>query len=132
MLVSYVKPNHSAVPNRLIRCESFWLPMKLISCCGLGLREGLVTRKKLPFRLQEAFGHLGHSRLVEHYVRPLDDLSVLGVLELVLDLAVRTVTKENAFPRSWFEFSTVVFRYEGIRLASENPQFIGLLPVHIS
>ena len=51
-----------------------------------------------------------HSRLVEHDVRTSDDLSVLGVLESVSDLAVWSVAKENAFPGSRFEFSTVVFR----------------------
>ena len=68
-----------------------------------------------------------HSRLVEHYVQTSDDLSVLGVLESVSDLAVWIVTKENTFPRSWSEFSTVIFRYESISLASENPQFVIIL-----
>ena len=49
---------------------------------------------------------------------------MLRVLESVSDLAVRTIAKENAFPGSQFEYSAVVFRYESIRLVSENPQFI--------
>ena len=65
-----------------------------------------------------------HSRLVEHAVRTSDDLSVLGVPESVSDLAVWTIAKENAFLGSRFEFSVVVFWYEGIRLASENPHFV--------
>ena len=62
-----------------------------------------------------------HSRLVEHYVQTSDDLSVLRILESVSDLTVGAIAKENTFPRSRFEFSAVVFRYEGIRFASENP-----------
>ena len=77
-----------------------------------------------PSDFNRPFGRFVHSRLVEHYIRTSDDLFVLGVPEFVSDLAVRTVTKENAFPESWFEFSAFVFRYEGIRLASENPKFV--------
>ena len=51
-------------------------------------------------------------------------LSVLRVPESVSDLAFTTLTKENTLPGSWFEFSVVVFQYEGIRLTSENPQFV--------
>ena len=64
-----------------------------------------------------------HSRLVEHYIRISDDFFVLGVPESVSDLAIGSVVEENAFPESQFEFSAVVFRYESIRLASENPKF---------
>ena len=49
---------------------------------------------------------------------------MLRVPESVSDLAVESIPEENAFPLSRFEFATVVFRYEGIRLATENPQFI--------
>ena len=49
---------------------------------------------------------------------------MLGVPESVSDLTVRTVAKENAFSRSRFEFLAVDLRYEGIRLASKNPQFV--------
>ena len=65
-----------------------------------------------------------HIRLIEHYIRTSDDLPVLGVIESVSDLVVWSVVMENAFLGSQFEFSAVVFRYEGIRLAFENPQFI--------
>ena len=77
--------------------------------------------KYYPSDFNTPFDHLMHSRLVEHDVRTLDDLFVLGVPELVSDLAVWSVAKEKAFPGSWFKFSAVVFRYEGICLASENP-----------
>ena len=70
------------------------------------------------------FGRLVHSRLVEHYVRTLDDLSMLGVSQSVSNLTVWTVAKENTFPRSQFEFSTTVFRYESISLTYEDPQFV--------
>ena len=69
------------------------------------------------------FSRFMHSRLAEHDVRTSDDLFVLEVLESVSDLVVWSVAKENTFPRSRFEFSAVVFRYESIHLASENPQF---------
>ena len=65
-----------------------------------------------------------HSRLIEHYVRTSDDLSVLGDPKSVSDLAVGSIPEENAFPSSQFEFSAVVFRYEDVRLATENPQLI--------
>ena len=70
------------------------------------------------------FVRLVHNRLVEHYVQTSYDLFVIGVPGSVSDLVVWSVAKENAFPRSRLEFVAVVFRYEGIRLASENPQFI--------
>ena len=77
-----------------------------------------------PLDVNRPFGRLEYSPLVEHYVRTSDDLFVLGVSELVSDLAVWCVTNENTFPGSQFDFSTVVFRYEGIGIASENPQFV--------
>ena len=65
-----------------------------------------------------------HSRLVENHVRTSDDLPVLGVPESLSNLVVGSIPEENAFPLSRFEFSAVVFQYEGIRLESENPQFV--------
>ena len=49
---------------------------------------------------------------------------MLGVLESVSDLVVWSVAKEKVFPGSWFELSAIVFWYEGIHLAFENPQFV--------
>ena len=77
-----------------------------------------------PSDFNRPFGYFVHSRLVEHYVRTSDDMSVLRVLQSVFDLTVWSVAKENAFRGSRFEFLAVIFRYEGIRLASENPEFI--------
>ena len=77
-----------------------------------------------PSDFNRPFGHFVHSRLIENYVRNLDDLPVLRVPESVSDLVVGSIPEENAFPRSWFEFSAVVFRYEGIRLATEDPQLV--------
>ena len=65
-----------------------------------------------------------HSRLVEHDVKTSNDMSMLGVLESVSDLAVWSIAKENTFPGSWSEFPAVAFRYEGIRLTTENPQLV--------
>ena len=65
-----------------------------------------------------------HSRLVEHYVRTSDDLTMLGDLESVCNLAICSIDKKIAFPGSQLEFSVVIFQYEGIRLASKNPQFV--------
>ena len=81
------KPSHSAVPNRLIRFERCRLPVKPISCCELGRHEGLALRKILPSVFNRPFGRFMYFRLVEHYVRTSDDLSVLGVLESVSDLS---------------------------------------------
>ena len=61
--------------------------------------KGWHFGKHYPSDFNRLFGHFMHSRIVEHYVRTSDDLSVL-------------------------EFSAVVFRYEGVRLATENPQLI--------
>ena len=93
--------------------------------------KGWHFGKYYPSEFNRPFGHFVHSQLVEHYIRTSDDLSVLAVLELVSNVAVWSIPKENAFPGSRFEFSAVVFRDEGICLASENPQFviILLLPV---
>ena len=86
-----LKPSHSVVPNQLICCESGRLPVKPISYCGLGPREGLALRRKLPSDFNRPFGRLVHNRLVEHYIQTADDLFVLGVPELVSDLAVWSV-----------------------------------------
>ena len=51
-----------------------------------------------PSDFSRPFGHFMHRRLVEHDVRTLDDLSMLGVLESVSDLAVGSIPKENTFP----------------------------------
>ena len=93
-----LKPSHLVVPNQLIRCESVRLPVKPISCCGLGLHEGWHFRKKYPSDFNRPFRRLVHNRLVEHYVRTSDDLSVLGVRESVSDLAIGSVAEENPFP----------------------------------
>ena len=77
-----------------------------------------------PSDFNRPFGRFMHSRLVEHYVRTSDDLSVLGVLESVSDLSVRTIAKENTLPGLRFEFSAIVFRYEGVRLTTKNPQLV--------
>ena len=91
---------------------------------GWAVVRGCDLGKYYPSDFNRPFGRFMHSRLVEHYVRTSNNLSVLGVLESVSDLVFRTVAKENAFPRSRFEFSTVVFWYEGVHFASENPQFV--------
>ena len=62
--------------------------------------------------------------LIEHDVRPLDDLSVLGVLKLVLDLAVRTVTKENAFLGPQLKLSTIILRHKCECFVAEDPQIL--------
>ena len=59
-----------------------------------------------------------HGQFIEHYVQTSDDLSVLGVLESISDLAIWSITKENAFPGPSCKFVVVFFQYEGIRLAS--------------
>ena len=51
-------------------------------------------------------------------------MSVLGVPGSVSDLAVGSIPEENAFPGSRFEFPAVVFQYEGICLATEDPQLV--------
>ena len=84
--------------------------------------KGWHFGKYYPSDFNGPFGRFMHSRLIEHHDQTSDDFSVLGVLESVSDLAAWSVAKENAFPRSRFEFSAVIFRYEGIRLATENPQ----------
>ena len=70
--------------------------------------KGWHFGKYYPSDFNRPFGHLVHSRLVEHDIRTLDDVSVLGVLELVSDLADWSIPKENAFPLSCFEFSVSV------------------------
>ena len=80
--------------------------------------------KYYPSDFNRPFGHFMHSQLVEYYVRTSDDLFVLGVPESVSDLAVGSIPEENTFLSSWFEFSAVVFRYEGVHLATENPQLV--------
>ena len=90
--------------------------------------KGWHFGKNYPSDFNRPFGRLMHSRLVEHYVRTLDDLSVLGVPESVSDLAVWSIAKENTFPGSRFEFPAVVFRYEDICLATENPQLVVIRP----
>ena len=77
-----------------------------------------------PSDFNRPFGRFMHSRLVEHHVRTSNDLSMLKVPESVSDLAVGSIPEENASPLSRFEFAAVVFWYEGIRLATENPQLI--------
>ena len=91
---------------------------------GWAVMKGWHFGKYYPSDFNRPFVRFMHSRLVEHDVQTSDDLSVLGVPKSVSDLAVGTIAKENTFPGSWFEFSAVVFRYEGIRLASKNPQFV--------
>ena len=91
---------------------------------GWAFVRGWHVGKNYPSDFNRPFGPLVHDRLIEHYVRTSDELSVLGVLESVFDLAVCIVAEEKAFPISRFEFSTVDFRYEGVCLASENPHFV--------
>ena len=86
--------------------------------------KGWHFGKYYPPDFNRPFVRLMDSRLVEHGVRTSDDLFVLGVPELVSDLAVWSIAKENAFPGSWFEFPAVVFRYKGICLTIENPQLV--------
>ena len=86
--------------------------------------KGWHFGKYYPSDFNRPFGHFVHSRLIEHYVRTSDNLSVLGVPESVSDLATWSVAKKNSFLGCRFEFSAVVFRYEGECLASENPQFL--------
>ena len=62
------------------------------------LVKGWHFGKNYPSNFNRTFGRLVHSQLVEHYVRTSDDLSVLGVPELVSNLTVWTVAKENGFP----------------------------------
>ena len=78
--------------------------------------KGWHFGKYYPSDFNRAFGRLMHSRLVEHDVLNLNDLSMLRVPESVSDLSVSSITKGNTFPGSWFEFPAVVFRYEGISL----------------
>ena len=54
--------------------------------------------KYYPSDFNRPFGRFVHSRLVEHDVQTSGNLSVLGVPELVSDLAVGSIPKENAFP----------------------------------
>ena len=86
--------------------------------------KGWHFGKYYPSDFNRLFSHFVHSRLVEHDVRTSDDLSLLGVQESVSDLVVGSIPKENTFPLSRFEFSAVVFRYEGVCLATENPQLV--------
>ena len=86
--------------------------------------KGWHFGKDYPSDFNRPFGHFMHSRLVEHHVRTLEDLSVFGVLESVSDLAVGSISKENTFPSPQFEFPAVLFRYEGTRLATEDPQLV--------
>ena len=65
-----------------------------------------------------------HNRLIEHYIRTSNDWSVLGVLESVSNFAVWSIAKETTFPGPQFEFSGIVFWYEGICLAFENPKLV--------
>ena len=58
--------------------------------------KGWHYGKYYPSDFNRPFGHFVHSRLIEHYVRTSDDLPVFGV----------------------------VFQYEGVRLATKNPQLI--------
>ena len=60
--------------------------------------KGWHFGKYYPSDFNRPFGHFVHSRLVEHYVRTSDDLSMLGVLESVSDLAVGSIPEENTFP----------------------------------
>ena len=71
--------------------------------------KGWHFGKDYPSDFDRPFVLLVHSRLVEHYVQTLDNLSVVEVPELVSDLVVWSLAKENAFPGSRFEFSAVVF-----------------------
>ena len=86
--------------------------------------KGWYFGKYYPLDFNRPFGRFMHRRLVEHPVRTSDDLSVLWVLESVSDLAVGSIAKGNAFPWSRFKFSAVVFRNEGIGLATEDPQLV--------
>ena len=71
--------------------------------------KGWHFGKYYPSDFNRPFGHFMHSRLVEHDVRTLDDLSVLGVPKSddlsvlgvpksVSDLAVGSIPEENTFP----------------------------------
>ena len=60
--------------------------------------KGWHFGKYYPSDFDRPFGCFMHSRLIEHHVRISDDLSVLGVLESVSDLAVGSIPEENTFP----------------------------------
>ena len=64
---------------------------------GLAFVKGWHFGKYYPSDFNTPFVRLAHSRLVEHDVRTSDDLSVLGVLEPVSDLAVGSIPEENTF-----------------------------------
>ena len=59
--------------------------------------KGWHFGKFYPSHFNRPFGHFMHSQLVEHHVRTSDDLSVLGVLEAVSDLAVRSLISVRVF-----------------------------------
>ena len=86
--------------------------------------KGWHFGKYYPSDFNRPFGRFVHSRLVEHNVRTSHHLPVLRVPESVPDLAVGSIPEENAFPSSRFEFSAVVFRYEGVFLATEDAQLV--------
>ena len=86
--------------------------------------KGWHIGKHYPSDLNRPFGRFMHSRLVEHYIRTSNDLSVLGVPNSVSDLDVGSIPEENGFPLSRFEFPAVILRYEGICLATEAPQLV--------
>ena len=65
---------------------------------GWAFMKGWHFGKYYPSDFNRPFGRFVHSRLIEHYVQTLDDLSVLGVPESVSDLAVGSIPEENAFP----------------------------------
>ena len=65
-----------------------------------------------------------HSQLIENDARTSDDLSVFQVPELVAEIVVWSITKENTFLGPWCKFAAIIFRDEGVRLASENPQLV--------
>ena len=65
--------------------------------------KGWQIGKYYPSDFNRPFGRFMHSRLIEHYIRTSDDLSVLGVPESVSDLAVGSIPKKNTFPCSLFE-----------------------------
>ena len=77
-----------------------------------------------PSDFNKPFDSFMHGQFIEHYIRTSDDLSMLGFLESVSNLVVWPIAMENGFPGSRFEFSTIVFRYESVRLASKNPPFV--------
>ena len=101
--------------QKLRRCRLPWNRSRIV---GWAFVKGWHFRENYPLDFSWPFGHLVHRRLVEHFVRTSNDLSVLGVPKSVVDLAIWSIAKENAFPGSRFEFSTIILRYEGIRLAS--------------